>query len=148
MTAHWYESKISTDENGMTFATKYFKNIFMYSRLLLSEHFYSRFSEYEYMLVVQPDVWILSEDDKLDYFMQFAYDYIGAPWKQEEKLYPVIFKGMNHLEKVAKKWEYLQSAAYGAGWEWRNEFAEDISYVRYYQKSSCGRKNIENIKTK
>ena len=103
MNSTWYESKYP-QVKWETFATKYFKNIFMYSRLLLSEHFYSRFSEYEYMLVVQPDVWILSEDDKLDYFMQFSYDYIGAPWKQEEKLYPVIFKGMNHLEKVAKKW--------------------------------------------
>ena len=48
-----------------------------YSRLLLTEEFYSRFSDYEYMLLYQLDVFVFS--DRLQEFSSLGYDYIGAP---------------------------------------------------------------------
>ena len=84
-----------------TFHQKYFKGIHAYNKLLLSKHFYQRFSNYKYLLIAQPDAIILSSEDKLDYFMQPGFDYIGAPWKSDDKLYPVIFKGMDRV-KVMK----------------------------------------------
>ena len=48
-----------------------------YSRLMLSEKFYRRFSDYTYMLLHQLDVYVFS--DKLKEFCEYGFDYIGAP---------------------------------------------------------------------
>lgn len=59
------------------FDSRYFKGIEGYNRLLLSSFFYERFSDYEYALIAQPDVYIFRND--LDQFLQYGYDYYGAP---------------------------------------------------------------------
>jgi len=55
----------------------YFKNIAGYNRLLLSEEFYKRFADYDYMLIYQPDVYVF--EDKLTWWCKKGYDYVGAP---------------------------------------------------------------------
>lgn len=62
----------------LDFHKGYFENIEGYNRLLLSFEFYDSFKAYEYMLVTQLDVFIFS--DRLSYFANLGYDYIGAPW--------------------------------------------------------------------
>ncbi len=59
------------------FPQVYFKNTITYSQLLLTEQFYDRFSEYEYILIHQLDVFVFK--DRLKEFCQLGYDYIGAP---------------------------------------------------------------------
>lgn len=59
------------------FASSYFENIAGYNRLLLSEEFYLRFQEYDYMLIYQPDAYVF--DDQLYEWCEKGYDYIGAP---------------------------------------------------------------------
>jgi Protein of unknown function (DUF5672)/Uncharacterised nucleotidyltransferase len=49
-----------------------------YSRLLLTDEFYATFAQYEYMLVIQDDVYVLRDD--LAYWHARRFDYIGAPW--------------------------------------------------------------------
>jgi hypothetical protein len=49
-----------------------------YSRLLLTDEFYATFAQYEYMLVIQDDVYVLRDD--LAYWQTRRFDYIGAPW--------------------------------------------------------------------
>ena len=49
-----------------------------YSRLLLTDEFYASFAQYEYMLVIQDDVYVLRDD--LAYWQARRFDYIGAPW--------------------------------------------------------------------
>ncbi len=49
-----------------------------YSRLLLTDSFYATFAQYEYMLVIQDDVYVLRDD--LTYWQARRFDYIGAPW--------------------------------------------------------------------
>ena len=49
-----------------------------YSRLLLSDDFYSRFADFEYILIVQTDALILTSS--LDDFVSRSFDYIDAPW--------------------------------------------------------------------
>jgi uncharacterized protein DUF5672 len=49
-----------------------------YSRLLLTDEFYATFAQYEYMLVIQDDVYVLRDD--LAYWQTRQFDYIGAPW--------------------------------------------------------------------
>lgn len=60
------------------FENLYFKGVEGYNRLMLSSFFYSRFSNYEYMLVYQLDAYVFR--DELEYWCLRKYDYIGAPW--------------------------------------------------------------------
>ena len=49
-----------------------------YSRLLLTDEFYAAFTQYEYILVMQDDVYVVRDD--LPYWLPRRFDYIGAPW--------------------------------------------------------------------
>ena len=60
------------------FDDSYFTSISSYSRLLLTPEFYSRFSDYDYMLIYQLDAWVFR--DELDCWCEKGYDYIGAPF--------------------------------------------------------------------
>lgn len=59
------------------FPDRYFLSTKTYSQLLLSSEFYSRFIDYEYMLIYQLDAFVFY--DRLEYFCSLNYDYIGAP---------------------------------------------------------------------
>ncbi|MFI3261456.1 MAG: DUF5672 family protein [Rikenellaceae bacterium] len=61
-----------------SFKDDYFKSIAGYNRLMLSEEFYARFSDYEYILIAQTDCYIFK--DNLSSWCEKGYDYIGAPW--------------------------------------------------------------------
>ena len=56
---------------------KWFKSLDSYNSMCVSKWFYEMFSEYEYMLICQLDVW-LNKDDILEWCKK-GYDYIGAP---------------------------------------------------------------------
>ena len=60
------------------FSKEYFESVDTYNLLMLSKSFYERFLEYEYILIYQLDAFVF--DDRLTYFCQLNYDYIGAPW--------------------------------------------------------------------
>lgn len=60
------------------FPTKYFQSVDAYNNLMLSVFFYERFAEYEYILIYQLDAFVFS--NKLSFFCEKGYDYIGAPW--------------------------------------------------------------------
>lgn len=60
------------------FDDAYFKNVKEYNRLLLSRYFYSIFDKCDYILIYQLDALIFKNE--LDYWCQFGYSYIGAPW--------------------------------------------------------------------
>lgn len=60
------------------FETKDFSSVRSYSRLLLSVAFYKEFIDREFILIVQPDVYIVKND--LVQWLRSNYDYIGAPW--------------------------------------------------------------------
>jgi hypothetical protein len=60
------------------FDKKYFSDILCYNALLLSKSFYTRFNDYEYMLIYQLDAYVFK--DELEYWCKKDYDYIGAPW--------------------------------------------------------------------
>ena len=62
--------------NFMRFDDYFFNGVKRYNELMLSPSFYEKFSKYEYMLITQLDSWIF--EDKLDYFLNLGYDYIGG----------------------------------------------------------------------
>ena len=65
-----------------SFDEGYFKDVVSYNRLLLSNEFYQRFKEYEYMLIFQADAFIIK--DSLNVFLDKSYTYVGAPWLEDD----------------------------------------------------------------
>ncbi len=57
---------------------KDFSSINGYNKLLMSKYFYESFYEYEYILILQADALVFS--DQLDVWCKRNYSYIGAPW--------------------------------------------------------------------
>lgn len=60
------------------FSSSYFENINGYNRLMLSVEFYSRFIDFDYLLIYQLDCFVFA--DELEKWSNYGYDYIGAPW--------------------------------------------------------------------
>jgi hypothetical protein len=60
------------------FESHYFKNISGYNKLLLTQHFYLSFQNYDYILIYQLDAFVFKND--LDFWCSKKYSYIGAPW--------------------------------------------------------------------
>ncbi|WP_407429637.1 DUF5672 family protein [Arcticibacter sp.] len=82
----------------LNFHDSYFSDIQGYNRLMLSEHFYHQFLEFEYILIYQLDAFVFK--DELMYWCSKNFDYIGAPWLTDYK-YPDIFKRMKeHILQI------------------------------------------------
>ncbi len=54
-----------------------------YNRMMMSKSFYEIFSDCEYILICQPDVWVFR--DELVSWCEQGYDYVGAPWVRPPK---------------------------------------------------------------
>ena len=63
---------------ALFFNKNFFASILDYNRLMLSLSFYQVFKQYEFILIYQLDALVFS--DKLTWFCNLKYDYIGAPW--------------------------------------------------------------------
>jgi Protein of unknown function (DUF5672) len=57
-----------------------FASIPGYNRLLMSEGFYARYSDFEFMLILQTDAILFR--DELSHWCNKPYDYVGAPWPE------------------------------------------------------------------
>jgi len=66
------------------FPRECFASIPGYNRLLLSPAFYSRFLNYEFMLILQTDAILLR--DELELWAAQPFDYLGAPWPEGVEL--------------------------------------------------------------
>lgn len=73
-----YITKKYTNVIVESFSKYYFENISGYNKLLLSQSFYERFLDSEYILIYQLDAFVFK--DTLKEWCQKGYDYIGAPW--------------------------------------------------------------------
>ena len=71
--------------NSIVFDAEYFYSVQGYNRLLLSYYFYSKFINYQFLLVLQTDAIILR--DECDYWCAQPFDYIGAPWPDGYELF-------------------------------------------------------------
>jgi hypothetical protein len=63
------------------FCQIYFSGISGYNALMVSDKFYKRFLNYEYIFIHQLDVYIFLSN--LDSWIEQDYDYIGGPWFDE-----------------------------------------------------------------
>lgn len=70
-----------------------------YNNLLMTPDFYSRFFEYEYMLILQLDGWMIKGREELEQFLGMNYDYIGAPWPDGGyRYYKRTIRGANYIK--------------------------------------------------
>jgi Protein of unknown function (DUF5672) len=76
--------KIHPTAKWIPFDKKYFRSIIGYSQLMLSPGFYKKYKQFDYILLHQLDAWVF--EDKLIYWCEKAYDYIGAPWIEKPPL--------------------------------------------------------------
>jgi hypothetical protein len=83
----WYLTLREENTSWENFSSAYFTNgLSGYNELMLSPALYDRFSKYDNMLLVQSDVYLLSE--RLANWSTSRFDYIGAPWINVDWLKP------------------------------------------------------------
>ena len=78
-----------------SFDDSYFANIQEYNRLMLSNEFYSRFLDSDYMLIYQLDAFVFR--DELSFWCSKGYDYIGAPWLNNPVNNHPVISAINYL---------------------------------------------------
>lgn len=71
-----YSKKFEYDFSYIKCSNEYFESQKSYSDLCEEFEFYEALSDYEYILICQPDAWIF--EDNLEHFINFGYDYIGS----------------------------------------------------------------------
>lgn len=86
----WYKDKFS-DIGFRFFEDKYFTGTKSYNHLLLNAAFYKTFSDYEYMLIAQTDACIWDNKNRLQEFINKGFDYYGAPWIPERRIWEWIW---------------------------------------------------------
>lgn len=144
------------------FPQKFFQGISGYNRLMLNKGFYQRFSTYDYMLIAQPDAYIISGRDEMDAFMQKGYHYWGAPWNPPLKIYRYDIKGVRHFGKllnpvicksgnggfslrhIASTIELLQKRRLTAK-IWCNNYNEDGFYAYFGHSKNCSWFNCPSV---
>ncbi len=67
-----------------SFDDEYFSSVEGYNKLMMSEEFYRRFVNYRYILIHQLDAFVFK--DELLLWCKKGYDYIGAPWLENETI--------------------------------------------------------------
>ena len=81
------------------FNDNFFQSRSDYSRLLLSEEFYSKFAQYKFMTILQTDA-ILVKSIPIHLYSEF--DYIGAPWKETKKI--LLTRKLLSINSRRKPW--------------------------------------------
>lgn len=76
--------KWEINANFIRFEDKHFNSLSSYSKFMLKKDLYKKISTYEFMLIYQLDAWVF--EDKLEYWCEQNFDYIGAPWFEKYDL--------------------------------------------------------------
>ncbi len=92
------------------FPNHFFDSIKGYNRLMISSDLYSRFADFEYLLIHQSDVYLFKNE--LDYWCNQSYDYIGAPWYKTSAL----TKGPLHAWLYRTIWQRILARKRKNGW--------------------------------
>lgn len=73
--------KVVSNFDSIFIHPNWFASLKQYNKLKISRYFYSLFSEYEFLLTYELDVFVFS--DQLLFWCDQGYDYIGAPWFED-----------------------------------------------------------------
>lgn len=105
------------------FFDSYFKNKATYSQLLLTEQFYKRFDDFDYMLIYQLDAFVFS--DRLAEFIDMGYDYIGAPLISDEWSRCHVGNGGFSLRKIDRTRKLVEKKEMFSIWKEKKEYFLD-----------------------
>jgi hypothetical protein len=124
------------------FEKKYFASTQDYSRLLVQQGFYDAFADKEFLLIVQPDVYIFRDD--LAQWLNSPYDYVAAPWPNGWSLnikfgkFLISGEGLTittyvgnggfSLRRINKSKELILEYAEIANWFMQSGSAEDLFF--------------------
>lgn len=72
------------------FDSVFFKDVMSYNAMMLSEIFYMRFKNTDYILIHQLDAFMFRKE--IEYWCQKGYDYIGAPWLKSRNPFNNLIK--------------------------------------------------------
>ena len=112
-----------------SFDDDYFNDgLYGYNKLMLSQTFYEKFLQYDYILIYQLDAWVFQ--DELEYWCSKNYDYIGAPW---------IIRPIFNLLPL-RIFIYLQSKYY-------NHIGRIVKYERVGNKVGNGGFSLRKVKS-
>lgn len=84
-----------------TFDDDYFTDVFAYNSLMLSDVFYERFTDSEYVLIYQLDAYVFRNELKA--WCLKGYDYIGAPWLASPNTLVNRFVKLFHSKRKKKR---------------------------------------------
>jgi hypothetical protein len=84
------------------FPDDFFNGINGYNKLMLSDFFYARFADFQYMLIYQLDAFVFS--DQLLAWCERGYDYIGAPWLPRATMPTALDKLRTLLKQRVYRW--------------------------------------------
>jgi hypothetical protein len=124
------------------FEAQYFDSVKGYSRLLVQEGFYAAFGDKEFVLIVQPDVYVFRDD--LSYWLNSPFDYVAAPWPNglslnikfgkflignEGRSYTVyVGNGGFSLRRISKSIALIHEHQDIAGWFLQSGSNEDLFF--------------------
>lgn len=117
------KAKLCVNFKTRYFADRYFSGVAGYNSLLKSRAFYKSFDCYEYLLIVQTDALVIS--DQLDEWCNRNYSYIGAPW----------FKG---FDCPVRPLSFLGVGNGGFSLRKVQDFIRVLSYPRYIPNVMAG----------
>lgn len=133
------------------FDPAYFTGIKSYNRLMLSQELYARYSNYDYMLLCQADVFVFR--DEFDFWCNKGYDYIGGPWIASKRTWwnITVFNIKNFFKKKKKSCRHFFKVGNG-GFSLRrvatmerivNEQRADIDHI--LENPNMHKHHIEDI---
>lgn len=80
----WFEKRFNIKPIYHRMNCIYFRSKESYSKLMERASFYNDYKEWDFMLIVQPDVWMFRTSGKtIEDFMKFDKVYLGAPWSKQ-----------------------------------------------------------------
>lgn len=116
-----------------------------YNRLLMTSDFYRTFSEYDYMLILQLDGWLIKGEEELKQFLRMDYDYIGAPWTDGGyRYYKRIIHGADHI-KILRYFTGETICRVGNGGVSLRRIKSMESFFRVYEKEKAEWEKAEDI---
>lgn len=90
----------------------FFKDTFVYSRLLTNRKWYTNYLQWKYMYIYQTDCWVTK--DEFEYWTSKDYDWIGGPiitldalWKNLKERDGIVGNGGFSLRKISTMMDIL-----------------------------------------
>jgi len=99
-----------------------------YNQMSCDKEFWKMFSEYEYVLIYQTDCWVF--EDNLDYFIEFGYDWYGAPWPfwgNNVGNSGLCLRNVNKMIEITSKYEFLKGSMHDDVWFCRTNIKNEMN---------------------